>query len=108
MAHRDHLGARSIDGVKTIFNGARDNALGAAVVLAAAESLAAMPPARSILVLATTAEEEGMIGSRFFVEHPLVPLPKVVFVLNNDGAGVYEPTLWCLGGLEQTTVKPLV
>jgi Zn-dependent M28 family amino/carboxypeptidase len=107
MAHYDHLGARSLDGVETVFNGARDNAMGVAAVLAAAESLAAKPPARSILILATTAEEEGMIGSRFFVEHPVVPLPQIVFVLNNDGAGVYEPDLWCLGGLEQTTAEPL-
>jgi Zn-dependent M28 family amino/carboxypeptidase len=107
MAHYDHLGARSVDNVETIFNGARDNAMGVAAVLTAAESLAATPPARSILVLATTAEEEGMIGSRFFVEHPIVPLPRIVFVLNNDGAGVYEPDLWCLGGLERTTAGPL-
>jgi Zn-dependent M28 family amino/carboxypeptidase len=106
-AHYDHLGARSMNGAETVFNGARDNAMGVAALLAAAEVLAAAPPARSILILATTGEEEGMIGSRFFVDQPLVPLRQIVFVLNNDGAGVYEPELWCIGGLERTTAEPL-
>jgi len=106
-AHYDHLGVRSMNGAETVFNGARDNAMGVAALLAAAETLAAAPPARSILILATTGEEEGMIGSRFFVDHPLVPLRQIAFVLNNDGAGVYEPELWCIGGLERTTAKPL-
>jgi len=106
-AHYDHLGTRTVDGVPTVFPGARDNAMGVAALLAAAESLALRPAARSILVLATTAEEEGLIGSRFFVEHPPVPLAQIVFVLNNDGAGEYDPGLWCLGGLETTTAGPL-
>ena len=107
MAHYDHLGPRTVNGAETIYNGARDNATGVAALLAAAETLAVAPPARSILILATTAEEEGMIGSRFFVDHPLVPLRQILFVLNNDGAGMYEPNLWCLGGLERTTAGPL-
>jgi Zn-dependent M28 family amino/carboxypeptidase len=107
MAHYDHVGVRSLNGAEAIFNGARDNAMGVAALLAAAETLAAAPPARSILLLASTAEEEGMLGSRFFVEHPLVPLSQIAFVLNNDGAGVYEPGIWCIGGLEKTTAGPL-
>ena len=107
IAHYDHLGARSVNGAEAIFNGARDNAMGVAALLAAAEILAAAPPARSILLLASTAEEEGMTGSRFFVEHPLVPLSQIAFVLNNDGAGVYDPGIWCIGGLEKTTAGPL-
>jgi len=106
-AHYDHLGVRSMNGAEWIFNGARDNAMGVAALIAAAEILAASPPARSILILAATGEEEGMIGSRFFVDHPLVPLSRIVFVLNNDGAGVFEPGLWCIGGLERTTAEPL-
>jgi Zn-dependent M28 family amino/carboxypeptidase len=107
MAHYDHVGMQTVNGVEAIYGGARDNAMGVAALLAAAETLAADPPARSILLLATTAEEEGMFGSRFFVEHPLVPLSQIVFVLNNDGAGEYEPGLWCIGGLERTTAGPL-
>ena len=107
MAHHDHLGAQQVEGAAVIFNGARDNAMGVAALLTAAEALALRPPSRSVLILATTAEEEGLVGSRFFVEHPLVALHQVLFVLNNDGAGVSEPALWCLGGLERTTAGPL-
>lgn len=108
MAHYDHLGAKTIDGAERVFNGARDNAMGVAALLAASETLALRPPARSVVILATTFEEEGMIGSRFFVKHPLVPLSRILFVLNNDGAGAYEPGLWCIGGLERTDAGPLV
>lgn len=110
VAHYDGLGTENAEGREVIFNGARDNALGTAALLAAAEALAAQPPARSILVLAVTAEEEPpfMIGSRFFVDHPPVPLNTIVFVLNNDGAGAYEEGIWSIGGLERTTAEPLV
>ncbi len=76
--------------------------------MTAANVLAFHPPARSVIILAATAEEEGMIGSRYFVEHSPIPLSRIVFVLNNDGAGVTRPGLWCIGGLEQTTAEPLV
>lgn len=107
VAHYDHLGRKSENGVEVIYNGARDNALGVAALLSAANNLALDPPARSILVLATTAEEEGMIGSQYFVEHPPVPLVRIVSVLNNDGAGVTRPELWCIGGLESSSARPL-
>ena len=106
-AHYDHLGVREENGTEVIYPGARDNAMGVAALLAAAEDLALRPPARSILVLATTAEEEGLIGSRFFVDHALVPLSQIAFVLNNDGAGVYRPEIWSIGGLERTTAAPI-
>lgn len=110
VAHYDGLGTGSGEDHEAIFNGARDNALGTAALLVAAELLAAQPPARSILLLAATAEEEPpfMIGSGFFVDHPPVPLNTIVFVLNNDGAGMYEDGLWSIGGLVRTTAEPLV
>ena len=110
VAHYDGLGTGSGEDHEVVFNGARDNALGTAALLVAAEALAAQPPARSILLLAATAEEEPpfMIGSGFFVDHPPVPLNTIVFVLNNDGAGMYEDGLWSIGGLERTTAQPLV
>jgi Zn-dependent M28 family amino/carboxypeptidase len=107
VAHYDHLGRKSENGVEVIYNGARDNAMGVAALLWTAKDLALDPPSRSILVLATTAEEEGMIGSRYFVEHPPVPLARIVSVLNNDGAGVTRPELWCIGGLESSSARPL-
>jgi Zn-dependent M28 family amino/carboxypeptidase len=108
MAHYDHLGVKTVDGAEKVFNGARDNAMGVAALLTASEDLAIRPAGRSVLILATTAEEEGMIGSRYFVEHPLVSLSQIRFVLNNDGAGEFEPRLWCIGGLERTDACPLV
>jgi Zn-dependent M28 family amino/carboxypeptidase len=107
VAHYDGQGVRTRDGVETVLPGARDNAMGVAALLAAAEALAARPCARSVLLLASTAEEGGMVGSKWFVEHPLLPLSRIVFVLNNDGAGMYTDSLWCIGGLELTTAGPL-
>ncbi len=106
-AHYDGLGTSAVDGVMRTFNGARDDAMGVAALLAAAESLAAHPSARSVLLLATTFEEEGLLGSGYFVRHPPVRLDRIAFVLNNDGAGAYEPGLWRIGGLERTTAAPL-
>jgi len=106
-AHYDHLGVQEQNGVKTVYPGARDNAMGVAALLAAAANFALHPPARSVIVLATTAEEEGLIGSRFFVDHALIPLSRIVFVLNNDGAGVFQPEIWSIGGLERTTAESL-
>jgi acetylornithine deacetylase/succinyl-diaminopimelate desuccinylase-like protein len=107
VAHYDGQGVRTRDSVDTVLPGARDNAMGIAALLVAAEALAAEPCARSVLLLASTAEEGGMIGSKWFVDHSPLPLSHIVFVLNNDGAGMYEDSLWCIGGLELTTAEPL-
>ncbi len=107
-AHYDHLGRKLENGAEAVCNGARDNALGVAALLGAARALALDPPARSVLILATTAEEEGLLGSRFFIEHSPIPLARLAFVLNNDGAGVTRPGLWRIGGLEACAVRPWV
>jgi Zn-dependent M28 family amino/carboxypeptidase len=107
-AHYDHLGRKTENGVEVVFNGARDNALGVAALLSAARALALDPPARSILILAATAEEEGLIGSRLFVGNPPIPMARIAFVLNNDGAGVTRPGLWRIGGLEASPARPWV
>jgi Zn-dependent M28 family amino/carboxypeptidase len=106
VAHYDGQGVLTRGGVDTILPGARDNAMGVAALLVAAEALAARPCARSVLLLASTAEEEGMVGSGWFVDHAPLPLSRIVFVLNNDGAGMYDAGLWCIGGLELTTAGP--
>ncbi len=91
-AHYDHIGIGKEGGgaytpQDSIFNGARDNGIGTVALLAAAKELAANPPKRSVLLLACTAEEMGMLGSQWYVENPFVPLEKMVFNLNTDGAG---------------------
>ena len=101
MAHYDHLGIKK-DGLlpnpDSIYNGARDNAMGVTALLYAAEQLSTMELKRSIIFLATTGEEEGMLGSKYFVKHSPVPLKDIVFVLNNDGGGYNDTTIIRIGG----------
>ncbi len=105
-AHYDHIGvAASPDPRDSIFNGARDNALGTTALLSAAEYLAAHPPKRSVLFVALTAEEKGLLGSAWYVAHPLVPLEQTVFNLNTDGAGYNDTTKVTAIGLERTTAE---
>ena len=88
MAHFDHLG-RSDEGY---FPGADDNASGVAALLEVAEALVFMPrPRRTILLLATSGEEEGLLGARFYTEHPAFPLEKTLAVVNLDTIGRNEP-----------------
>lgn len=87
-AHFDHVGVQSRGpGQDSIFNGARDNGMGTVALLTAAEALSKERPKRSVIVLACTAEEKGLLGSRYYADHPLVPLEKTIFNLNTDGAG---------------------
>ena len=91
-AHYDHVGTGEDGGQKfttedSIFNGARDNAIGVTSLLAAAKCLSLNPPKRSVVLLAVTGEELGLLGSRYYVDHPLIPLDQTVFNLNTDGGG---------------------
>jgi Zn-dependent M28 family amino/carboxypeptidase len=70
-----------------VYPGADDNASGVATLLAAAAYLAANRPAHSILFVAFDAEEQGLKGSRYFVEHPPVDLSRVRLVVNLDMVG---------------------
>jgi hypothetical protein len=92
-AHLDHLGIGAPVGGDAIYNGARDNASGVAGLLAAARAFASLVqrPRRSILFLATTAEEPGSLGSRYFVDHPPVPVHDIVANVNLDGLAVFWP-----------------
>jgi Zn-dependent M28 family amino/carboxypeptidase len=105
-AHFDHVGTlqssdRPATQTDSIFNGARDNAFGVTALLSAAKVLAKHPPKRSVLVVALTAEEIGLIGSKYFVEHPPVPLEKMIFNLNTDGAGQSDSTIVAVMGLNR-------
>ncbi len=92
-AHWDHLGtAEGMEG-DNIFNGALDNATGTAGLLALAEAFASEGPARrSVVFLAVTAEEQGLLGSRHYAENPLLPRADTVAALNMDGMNVWGPT----------------
>ena len=86
VAHWDHLGVDPSLGGDQIFNGAADNATGTAglVEIARAFMAAPEPPRRSILLLAVTAEEQGLLGSRHYGENPLYPAAQTVAALNMD------------------------
>lgn len=91
-AHYDHVGVGKQGGgyyseQDSIFNGARDNAFGTISALAAAKALSAQRPQRSVVILAVTGEELGLLGSRYYVENPLVPLEQTIYNVNTDGAG---------------------
>ncbi|MBM5812173.1 MAG: M20/M25/M40 family metallo-hydrolase [Gammaproteobacteria bacterium] len=89
MAHWDHLGRGQAASDDSIFNGAVDNATGVAAVLTIAQAWRALRPApeRSILFLAVTAEESGLLGSEHYANAPLVPLEKTAAVINIDALG---------------------
>jgi Zn-dependent M28 family amino/carboxypeptidase len=86
-AHWDHFGVGDKIAGDSIYNGALDNASGTAGLLAIARALKALDPApmRSILFLAVTAEEQGLLGSQYYSVTPLYPLAKTLANINIDG-----------------------
>jgi Zn-dependent M28 family amino/carboxypeptidase len=93
-AHWDHLGIGAPDdGGDRIYNGARDNALGIASLLEIARVWTAAPRTeRSVVFLALTAEEKGLLGSEYYAQQPLYPLEKTVAVYNMDGGSTWGPS----------------
>jgi len=83
-AHLDHLGRGTAFNGDDIYNGALDNAAGISILLETARALADSPPRRSILFIAPTAEERGLLGSYHFNEHPTVPREALVANINTD------------------------
>jgi len=85
-AHWDHLGTKpGAPGTDRIYNGAVDNAMGVSSILEIAEAMAHSKPKRSVAFLSVTLEEQGLLGSQYFAEHPLWPLNRVVGGINLDG-----------------------
>ena len=90
-AHWDHLGIGKPDARgDTIYNGAVDNGTGISMLIEQARAFAKGPrPDRSIVFLAVTAEEKGLLGSEYYATHPLYPLARTVGVLNTDAMNVW-------------------
>lgn len=86
MAHWDHLGmSEDVEGDDKIFNGAVDNATGTAAIIEVAETMVERgAPDRSVIFIAVTAEESGLLGSAYYGEKPLVPLAQTVGGINID------------------------
>jgi hypothetical protein len=103
-AHLDHVGRQG----EVIYAGANDNASGAAVLLAVAEAMAASerPPARTVVFVLFSGEEQGLLGAKRYVAEPVVPLERTVAMINLDcvgqGSGIHlggghsAPRLWQL------------
>ncbi len=94
-AHHDHLGIGTPNEAgDTIYNGAMDNASGVAQVLAIARALQALPepPRRSILVAFVGAEEQGLLGSKYYAENPTFPPGKIAANINYDGGNIWGHT----------------
>src|SRR6476659_3069958 len=93
-AHWDHLGRHPELQGDQIFNGAIDNASGVASVIELAGAFSKLNPLpkRSVLFMATTAEEAGLLGAKFYAEHALYPLEKTLADINMDGLSLWGKT----------------
>lgn len=96
-AHYDHLGGMGKD---TYFPGANDNASGISLLLNLAHYYASNPRPYSIAFICFAGEEAGLIGSKYFTEHPLVPLKDIRFLLNTDLAGTGEEGITVVNATE--------
>jgi len=94
-AHHDHFGIGEPDASgDRIYHGAVDNASGCAQVLAIAQAFAALPerPRRSVLALFVAGEERGLLGSKYYAEHPSVPPGRIAADINIDGGNIFGRT----------------
>ena len=93
-SHYDHLGVGEPVEGDSIYNGAYDNASGTGVLIELAAALASRDdsPARSILFVATAAEEQGLLGAEWYVQNPLFPLERTVAEINVDGGNLWGET----------------
>ena len=99
-AHQDHDGERYTVSGDNIWNGADDNATTSVALLAIGRAMAASPGRRSALFIWHGSEERGLMGSRWYVKHPTVPLTSIVTCLNGDMMGRNDPkTAALLGAL---------
>lgn len=108
-AHLDHLGLEAEGAPDRVNNGALDNAGGVSIMLEAARSLMANPPRRSVMVVALTAEEMGLLGSDYLARNPVVAADKVVANVNLDMPILtYAFTDVVAFGAEHSTIGPIV
>ncbi len=105
-AHYDHVGVGAADAVgDTIYNGARDNAVGTTAVISLAKYFAEHPPRRSSLFVLFTAEEKGLLGSKYFTEHLPVPAKQIVYNYNIDNGGYNDTSIISVIGLTRTEAE---
>jgi Zn-dependent M28 family amino/carboxypeptidase len=94
-AHHDHLGIGKPNAEgDNIYNGAYDNASGVGLVMSIAQGFKALPkaPRRSVLIALVGAEEQGLLGSKYYAEHPTFPSGKIAANINYDGGNIWGLT----------------
>ena len=109
-AHFDHVGVGIANEVgDSIYNGADDNASGTAALLETAAAFAALDvaPARSVVFLAVSGEEKGLLGSEYYSENPTVPIGRIVMNINMDMVGRNHPDTVIGLGRQYTNLGPL-
>ncbi len=110
-AHYDHLGIHADEPGDNIYNGAADNATGCGILLELARVLAAADekPKRTVFFAAVTAEEQGLLGSKYLGQHPPIPAQDISLDLNYDDIQpLGDPQELVVSGAERTSVYPLV
>lgn len=107
-AHYDHVGIQKGDGQDSIYNGTRDNGIGTTGLINAAKYFGEHPPKRSIIVIALTGEEKGLLGSQYYVNDPKIPLEETVFAFNIDNSGYTNTEVVTLLDTNRTNIDALV
>lgn len=110
-SHYDHLGVGPEIAGDRIYNGALDNASGTALLIEVGRVLAAHRAelGRSLVLVAVTGEEQGLLGSEYYVQHPVFPLDRTVANINFDGVNVWGETEDMVAmGAERSTIRNVV
>ena len=107
-AHYDHVGVQSGEGQDSIYNGTRDNGIGTTGLVNAAKYFGLYPAKRSIIIIALTGEEKGLLGSQYYTNNPKIPLEETVFALNIDNSGYTDTENITLLDTARTNIDKLV
>lgn len=108
-AHFDHVGIQAGEaGLDSIYNGTRDNGIGTTGLINAAKYFGKYPPKRSVIIIALTGEEKGLLGSSYYVDSPKIPLEETVFALNIDNSGYTDTDVLTLLDTNRTNIDDLV
>ncbi len=108
-AHYDHVGIQAGEpGQDSIYNGTRDNGIGTTGLINAAKYFSKYPPKRSLIIIALTGEEKGLLGSAYYVDDPKVSLEETVFALNIDNSGYTDTEVLTLLDTSRTNIDELV
>ena len=107
-AHYDHVGIQKSQDPDSIYNGTRDNGIGTTGVINAAKYFGKNPPKRSIIFIALTGEEKGLLGSSYYVDNPKIPLEETVMNLNIDNSGYTDTEYITLLDSNRTNIDEMI